>query len=89
VADGPPFKRKGLETQLKARRFLHPALQKAGLDRHGGDAPINGIAVIKVPALPFLEPVFEKYGTNADVVANRFPDRFARVQAAGDFGRAD
>lgn len=48
----------------KARAFLHAAFRRAGLD-----SPSTGIAIIKVPARPFLCPVLEKYGADAEVVA--------------------
>ncbi|MFZ5786474.1 MAG: hypothetical protein ACOY3Y_08525, partial [Acidobacteriota bacterium] len=62
------------------------AFRKAGLDRPGGAGTSTGIAVIKVPARPFLAPVFEKHGADADAVAQRFLDRIARL-LGGDFGR--
>lgn len=71
----------------KARRFLQAAFRKAGLDRPSGGGAATGIAIIKVPARPFLAPVFEKYGTDAEVVSKRFLDRVARLLAA-DFGTA-
>lgn len=70
----------------KARRFLHAAFRAAGLDRPAGDKPSTGIAVIKVPARPFLRPVFEKHGADEAVVAQRFLGRVARL-LGGDFGR--
>jgi hypothetical protein len=70
----------------KARRFLHAAFRAAGLDRPAGDKPSTGIAVIKVPARPFLRPVFEKFGADETVVAQRFLGRVARL-LGGDFGR--
>jgi len=69
----------------KARRFLHAAFRAAGLGRPAGDKPSTGIAVIKVPARPFLRPVFEKYA-DGTVVAQRFLGRVARL-LGGDFGR--
>ncbi len=69
----------------KARRFLHAAFRAAGLDRPAGDKPSTGIAVIKVPARPFLRPVFEKYG-QAEHVSRRFVGRVARLLGS-DFGR--
>jgi phage gpG-like protein len=68
----------------KARRFLHAAFKKAGLDNPAGDRPTTGIAVIKVPARPFLRPVFEKYG-EPEEVSRRFIGRVARL-LGGDFG---
>ena len=70
----------------KARRFLHAAFRAAGLDAPAGDRPSTGIAVIKVPARPFLRPAFEKWGQPADV-SRRFLDRVAR-NLGGDFGSA-
>jgi len=71
----------------KARRFLHAAFRKAGLDRPASGGPSTGIAVIKVPARPFLAPVFEKYGADPEQVSKRFLDRVGRL-LAGDFGTA-
>jgi phage gpG-like protein len=71
----------------KARAFLHAAFRKAGLDRPGGQGPSTGIAVIKVPARPFLEPVFQKYGANPDEVSRRFLERVAK-NLGGEFGVA-
>jgi hypothetical protein len=68
----------------KARRFLHAAFRAAGLDAPAADRPGTGIAVIKVPARPFLRPVFEKYG-EAEEVAKRFLERVAR-NLGGEFG---
>ncbi len=68
----------------KVRAFLHAAFRRAGLDSPG-DGPSTGIAVIKVPARPFLGPVFEKYGADADVVSRRFLERVAK-NLGGDFG---
>jgi hypothetical protein len=69
----------------KARRFLHAAFRAAGLDAPASDRPATGIAVIKVPARPFLRPVFEKYG-DAEEVSKRFLDRVAR-NLGGEFGK--
>ncbi len=69
----------------KARRFLHAAFRKASLDRPSGEGPSTGIAIIKVPARPFLTPVFEKWGGDPEQVSKRFLDRVARL-LAGDFG---
>jgi phage gpG-like protein len=43
----------------KARAFLHAAFRNAGLDAPHGGQPSTGIAVIQIPARPFLAPVFE------------------------------
>jgi phage gpG-like protein len=72
----------------KARRFLHAAFKSAGLDAPPGDKPSVGIAVIKVPARPFLRPVFEKYGGDPAEVSRRFLGRVARL-LGGDFGGPD
>lgn len=67
-----------LKLTPKARRFLHAAFRNAGLDSAAADRPSVGIAVIHVPARPFLRPVFEKYGQPEDV-AQRFVERAARA----------
>lgn len=69
----------------KARRFLHAAFRRAGLDRSAGDRPSTGIAVIRVPARPFLRPVFEKYGGDPEEVSRRFLARVSKL-LSGDFG---
>lgn len=68
----------------KVRRFLHAAFRKAGLDEKAGDRPSTGVAVIRIPARPFLRPVFEKYGAPEEV-ARRFVERVAKL-LGGDFG---
>jgi len=68
----------------KVRRFLHAAFRKAGLDEKSGDRPSTGVAVIRLPARPFLRPVFEKYGAPEEV-ARRFVERVAKL-LGGDFG---
>jgi hypothetical protein len=67
----------------KMRRFLHAAFRSAGLDAPDGDRPSTGIAVIRIPARPFLRPVFEEQGN--DEVAKRFLARVALL-LGGDFG---
>ena len=62
----------------KARAFLHAAFRKAGLDSPAGGKPSIGIAIIRVPARPFMGPVFEKYGADPEVVSRRFLARVAR-----------
>lgn len=69
----------------KARRFLHAAFQAAGLDPRPGERSATGIAIIKVPARPFLTPVFDRYGS-PDEVSRRFLHRLAD-SLKGDFGR--
>ena len=69
----------------KARRFLHAAFRAAGLDAPASDRPSVGIAVIRVPARPFLRPIFEKHGQTEDV-ARRFVEGVARL-LGGDFMR--
>ena len=58
----------------------HPFLRPTGSPR--GDQSSTGIAIIKVPARPFLLPVFEKYGADAEQVARRFLERVAKTWAA-------
>jgi len=73
-----------LKLTPKARRFLHAAFRNAGLDSPAGDRPSVGIAVIRVPARPFLRPVFEKFGQPEDG-SRRFIAGVARI-LGGDFG---
>jgi phage gpG-like protein len=69
----------------KARAFLHAAFRHAGLDGPSSGQPSTGIAVIQVPARPFLAPVFEKYA-QPEQLSRRFLERVA-AQIGGDFGR--
>jgi hypothetical protein len=66
-----------LKLTPKACRFLHAAFRSAGLDSPAGDRPSVGIAVIRVPARPFLRPVFDKFGQPEDV-SRRFLARIVR-----------
>jgi hypothetical protein len=59
----------------KARRFLHAAFRKAGLDRPPRSGPSIGIAVMRIPPRPFFAPVFEKFGNDEAAVARRFRER--------------
>jgi hypothetical protein len=70
----------------KARAFLHAALRRAGLDAPSPGQPGIGIAVLQVPARPFLTPVFEKYA-QPDQLSRRFLERVAAL-LGGDFGGA-
>jgi hypothetical protein len=70
----------------KMRRFLHAVSRSAGLDAPAGDKPSTGIAVIRIPARPFLRPVFEEHGQPKDV-SRRFLDRVAKLLGS-DFGRS-
>jgi len=69
----------------KARAFLHAAFRHAGLDGPSSGQPSTGIAVIQIPARPFLAPVFEKYA-QPDQVSRRFLERVA-AQLSRDFGK--
>ena len=69
----------------KARAFLHAAFRHAGLDAPGAGQPSTRIAVIQVPARPFLAPVFDKYA-QPDQISHRFLDRVFR-HMNGDLGR--
>ncbi|HEX7840493.1 MAG TPA: phage virion morphogenesis protein [Kofleriaceae bacterium] len=69
----------------RARAFLHAAFRHAGLDGPSSGQPSTGIAIIQVPARPFLAPVFEKYAQPGQI-SRRFLERVA-TQLGGDFGR--
>jgi hypothetical protein len=66
----------------KMRRLLHKMFRLAGLPP--GEGGGGAVAIVQVPARPFLRPVFDKLAPGA---AKRFA---ANVAAAlgGDFGRA-
>ena len=68
----------------KARAFLHAAFRHAGLDGPSAGQPGTGIAVIQIPARPFLAPVFDRYA-QPEQVSRRFLERVA-TQLSGDFG---
>lgn len=68
----------------KVRALLFAAFRKAGIEKPARDGPSTGIAVTRVPARPFLQPVFDKYG-NPDEVSRRFLERIAKL-LGGDFG---
>jgi hypothetical protein len=59
--------------------FLHASLRESGTSAapSGGTASL-GFIVVKIPARPFLRPVFEKFGRAKDVRA-RFEERVARL----------
>jgi hypothetical protein len=69
----------------KARAFLHAAFRHAGLDGPSSGQSGTGIAVIQIPARPFLAPVFDKYA-QPEQLSRRFLERIA-AQLSGDFGR--
>ena len=69
----------------KARAFLHAAFRHAGLDGPSSGQPSAGIAIIQIPARPFLAPVFEKYA-KPERISRRFLERVA-AQLSGDLGR--
>jgi len=68
----------------KARAFLHAAFRHAGLGRPSLGPPSTGIAVIQIPARPFLAPVFEKYA-QPEQISRRFIERVV-AQLSRDFG---
>lgn len=69
----------------KVRAFLFAAFRKAGIEKAaavGGTK--TGVVVSRVPARPFLGPVFEKHA-KPDEVARRFLGRITKL-LGGDFG---
>jgi phage gpG-like protein len=68
----------------RARAFLHAAFRHAGLDGPSSGHSSTGIAVIQIPARPFLAPVFEKYA-QPEQISRRFLERVA-AQLSRDFG---
>jgi len=69
----------------RARAFLHAAFRHGGLDGPSSGQRGTGIAVIQIPARPFLAPVFDKYA-DPEQVSRRFLERVAAL-LGGDFGR--
>ena len=69
----------------RARAFLHAAFRRAGLDATSAGHPSIGIAIIRIPARPFLAPVFDKYA-QPDPVSRRFLERVATLLGR-DLGR--
>lgn len=69
----------------RARAFLHAAFRRAELDATSAGHPSIGIAIIRIPARPFLAPVFAAYA-QPDQISRRFLDRVAS-QLSGDFGQ--
>lgn len=68
----------------RARAFLHAAFRHAGLDEPSSGRSGIGIAIIQIPARPFLAPVFDKYA-QPEQISRRFLDRVAS-QLSGDLG---
>ena len=64
----------------KSRRFYHAALAKAGLASKGGGHGGGGVAVaiVTIPARPFLTPVFEKFCA-PDQIKARFEKRMRAI----------
>ncbi len=56
-------------------RFLHRMLRFSGIKPGGLFGSIKGIAVIRIPARPFIRPVVNKFSTQA---RRRFPARVKR-----------
>jgi hypothetical protein len=69
----------------RARAFLHAAFRHAGLDAPSSGQPGTGIAIIQIPARPFLAPVFAAYA-QPERISRRFLERVA-AELSGDFGR--
>jgi len=65
----------------KAKRFLAMVFRRAGLES-GSKGKGASILVVRIPARPFLKPVFEKLSKDAP---ERVTRRLARL-LAGDFG---
>jgi phage gpG-like protein len=70
----------------RARAFLHAAFRHAGMDGPSAGSPSTGIAVIQIPARPFLFPAFEKYAQPRQI-SQRLLERIAASLGA-DFRRS-
>lgn len=64
-----------------SRRFVAMVMREAGVESDGGGGG-TGIVVVRIPARPFLRPVFDKLSKGAPA---RVTKRVARL-LAGDFG---
>lgn len=63
----------------KSRKFFHAALAKAGLSpKSKGGGGGHAIAIIRIPARPFMQPIFDKWGKPADV-RQRFYERMITI----------
>jgi hypothetical protein len=64
----------------KMRRFLFALLRRVGKVPERGAGATAGVAVVQVPARPFLRPAFERFKVGA---SRRFLDRVARLLHLG------
>lgn len=74
-----------LQVTKKMRGFLAKAFTEAfGSITPGGGGFSTGIIVTRIPARPFIRPVFERFA-RPDDIKDRFTARFTRL-LGGDFG---
>jgi hypothetical protein len=59
------------------QHFGRPASMRQAPASHA-----HGIAVLKVPARPFIAPVFDKYASDAEQVSRRFLNAWPPISAA-------
>jgi len=94
IAEMNEFGSKPIVIQItpKMRRFLMAAFRAAGLGQSqsgaggaGGGGGV-GIIVVQIPPRPFFRPVFEKYASNPNQVAERFLGRLAK-RLGGQLGK--
>lgn len=69
----------------KMRRFLFAAFAAAGIKESAGGGGGKGIIVTRVPARPWLAPVFEEHAKPAQI-GPRMMDRMA-IALGGQFGK--
>ncbi len=65
----------------KSSRYYHMMARKGGLDLPRRTGAKVAVVIIKIPARPFMRPVFEKFGKPEDVRA-RFYARMAEIFAS-------
>jgi hypothetical protein len=72
----------------KSSRYFHAALAAAGIESPKSDATGGGvaIAIIRIPARPFLGPVFEKFAKPEDVRARMYHRISNELNLGGEGG---
>lgn len=72
------------------RAFLMASLREGGLELtqpEASAAPAPAFLIVRIPARPFVSPIWNKWGTPPEQVAERFMRRLA-ILMDGDLGKA-
>jgi hypothetical protein len=64
----------------KMRRYLGVLFKEAGIPRRsgGGGGATGGVVIIRIPARPFIRPIFDRFANPADV-KKRLEERMAKM----------